>query len=106
MTDHGAPFTPNGFGNWWRDRCNDAGLPHCSFHGLRKAAATRLANAGCSVDQVKAITGHRSLAEVARYTRAADQQRLARSAIEMQLKTEGEQKLSSLSTRLDKTGSK
>jgi integrase len=106
MTEHGAPFTPNGFGNWWRDRCNDAGLPHCSFHGLRKAAAARLANAGCSVDQVKAITGHRSLAEVARYTRAADQQRLARQAIEMQLKTEGEQKLSSLDARLDKTGSK
>jgi integrase len=80
MTEHGAPFTPNGFGNWWRDRCNEAGLPHCSFHGLRKAAATRLANAGCSVDQVKAVTGHRSLAEVARYTKAADERRLARSS--------------------------
>jgi integrase len=103
MTEHGAPFTPNGFGNWWRDRCNDAGLPHCSFHGLRKAAATRLANAGCSVDQVKAITGHRSLAEVARYTKAADQQRLARQALGIQLKMEGEQKLSNLHPRLDKT---
>jgi integrase len=106
MTEHGAPFTPNGFGNWWRDRCNEAGLAHCSFHGLRKAAATRLANAGCSVDQVKAITGHRSLAEVARYTKAADQRRLARQALDIQLKTEGEQKLSNLDTRLDKTGSK
>jgi integrase len=106
MTEHGAPFTPNGFGNWWRDRCNEAGLPHCSFHGLREAAATRLANAGCSVDQVKAITGHRSLAEVARYTKAADQRRLARQALDIQLKTEGEQKLSNLNTRLDKTGSK
>jgi integrase len=107
-TEHGAPFTSNGFGNWWRDRCNEAGLPHCSFHGLRKAAATRLANAGCSVDQVKAITGHRSLAEVARYTKAADQQRLARQALAIQLKTEteSEQKLSNLATRLDKTGSK
>ncbi|MGC1358960.1 MAG: tyrosine-type recombinase/integrase [Xanthobacteraceae bacterium] len=106
MTEHGAPFTPNGFGNWWRDRCNEAGLQHCSFHGLRKAAATRLANAGCSVDQVKAITGHRSLAEVARYTKAADQQRLARQALDIQLRTEGEQKLSNLDTRLDKTASK
>ena len=105
MTEHGAPYTPNGFGNWWRDRCNEAGLPHCSFHGLRKAGATRLANAGCTVDQIKAITGHRSLAEVARYTKAADQQRLARQAIDMQLRAEGEQKLSNLDTRLDKTGS-
>lgn len=106
MTEHGAPFTSNGFGNWWRDRCNEAGLRHCSFHGLRKAAATRLANAGCSIDQVKAITGHRSLAEVARYTKAADQKRLARQAIDIQLRTEGEQKLSNLDSRLDKTGSK
>lgn len=106
MTEHGAPFASNGFGNWFRDRCNEAGLSQCSFHGLRKAAATRLANAGCSVDQVKAITGHRSLAEVARYTKAADQRRLARQALDIQLKTEGEQKLSNLVTRLDKTGSK
>ena len=50
MTEHGAPFTSAGFGGWFRDRCNEAGLKHCSFHGLRKAAATRLANAGCSTD--------------------------------------------------------
>ena len=106
MTEHGAPFTPNGFGNWWRDRCNEAGLRHCSFHGLRKAAATRLANAGCSADQIKAITGHRSLAEVARYTCAADQGRLARQAVSLQIRTQGEQKLSTLNTRLDKAGSK
>jgi integrase len=79
MTEKGAPFTPAGFGNWFRDQCNAAGLRQCSAHGLRKAAA-RLANAGCSSDQIKAITGHRSLAEVAHYTRAADQRRLARQA--------------------------
>jgi Phage integrase family len=39
-------------------------VPQCSAHGLRKAAATRLANAGCSSDQIRAITGHRSLSEV------------------------------------------
>ena len=106
MTERGAPFTAAGFGNWFREQCNLAGLPQCSAHGLRKAAATRLANAGCSVDQVKAITGHRSLAEVARYTKAADQQRLARQALDIQLRTEGEQKLSNLDTRLDKSGRK
>jgi integrase len=106
MTEKGAPFTPAGFGNWFRDQCNAAGLPQCSAHGLRKAAATRLANAGCSTDQIKAITGHRSLAEVAHYTRAADQQRLARQALGIQLGAEEEQKLSNLPTRLDKIGSK
>jgi integrase len=102
VTEHGAPFSAAGFGNWFRICCNEAGLSHCSFHGLRKAAATRLANAGCSTDQVKAITGHKSLAEVARYTRAADQQRLARAALDIQLRTEDEQNLSNLDARLDK----
>ena len=105
-TERGAPFTNAGFGNWFRDCCNKAGLPHCSAHGLRKSAATRLANAGCSTDQIRAITGHRSVAEVAHYTRAADQQRLARQAMAMQIGAEREQELSSPQTRLDKTGSK
>ena len=72
---------------------NEAGLPQCSAHGLRKAAATRLANAGCSTDQIKAITGHKALSEVARHTKAADQQRLARQALSIQLGAEQEQDL-------------
>ena len=106
MTEKGAPFTSAGFGNWFRDQCDLAGLSHCTAHGLRKAAATRLANAGCSSDQIKAITGHKSLSEVAHYTRAADQQRLARQALKIQLGAESEQKLSNLPTRLDKTWGK
>ena len=106
MTEKGAPFTPAGFGNWFRDQCNAAGLPQCSAHGLRKSAATRLADAGCSQAQIKAMTGHRSDSALAPYTRAADQQRLARQALGMQLGAEGEQRLSNLPTRLDKTGAK
>jgi integrase len=48
---------------------------------LRKLAATRLAEAGCSEHEIAAITGHRSLSEVARYTRARDQARLAEQAM-------------------------
>ena len=106
MTERGAPFTSAGFGNWFREQCNLAGLPQCSAHGLRKAAATRLSNAGCSTDQIRAITGHRSPSEVARYTRAADQMRLAQQAMNKLLGADGEQELSNLTTRLDKTGSK
>jgi len=59
-----------------------AGLPdRCSSHGLRKAASRRLAEAGCTEKEIQAITGHVSLAEVARYTRAANQKKLARSAV-------------------------
>ena len=32
----GKPFTSNGFGNWFRDRCDEAGLPHCSAHGCAR----------------------------------------------------------------------
>ena len=81
-TAFGKPFTAAGFGNWFRARCNEAGLPHCSAHGLRKAAARRLAEAGCTEHEIAAITGHASLREVARYTKAADQRRLAVAAIE------------------------
>jgi integrase len=48
MTRTGAPFSAAGFGNHFRDWCNEAGLPHCSAHGLRKAICRRLAEAGCS----------------------------------------------------------
>jgi integrase len=105
LTEFGKPFTSAGFGNWFRDQCDKAGLPQCSAHGLRKLAATRLANAGCSTDQIKAITGHKSLSEVARYTKAADQTRLARQAMSM-LRADQEQNLSNQPTRLDKTGGK
>jgi integrase len=56
-------------------------LPHCSFHGLRKAVASRLADIGCTPHEIAAITGHASLKEIERYTRTADRKRLAASAI-------------------------
>jgi integrase len=77
----GRPFTAGYFGQWFREQCDMAGLRHCSAHGLRKAAARRLAEAGCSTHEIAAITGHASLKEVARYTEAVDRRRLAQSAM-------------------------
>jgi integrase len=82
VTELGAPFTAAGFGNWFRDRCNEAGLKHCSFHGLRKAAATRLADVGCDPLEIAAITGHASLKEVQRYTETRDRKRAAQRAMD------------------------
>lgn len=82
VTQFGKPFTAAGFGNWFREQCNAAGLPHCSFHGLRKAASVRLAEAGCTPHEIAAITGHASLKEIVRYTATADRKRLAVSAME------------------------
>lgn len=81
VTEFGKPFTAAGFGNWFRDRCNEAGLPHCSFHGLRKAAATRLIDMGCDVVEVAAITGHASLKELQRYIETRDRKKAARRAM-------------------------
>jgi len=46
-----------------------------------EAAARRLAEAGCSAKEIAAITGHKMLAEVERYTADADQEKLAVSSI-------------------------
>ena len=84
-TAYNKPFSVKGFGNMMSSAIRDAGLPRrCKPHGLRKSAARRLAEAGCSASEIMAITGHETLAEVERYTRAAEQQRLARQAIKRQ----------------------
>lgn len=81
VTEHGRPFTPAGFGNKFRDWCDQANLPHCSAHGLRKATAARLAERGATAHEIMAVTGHQSLEEVERYTRAARKSQLADSAM-------------------------
>jgi integrase len=82
-TTRGEPFSPPSFTNWFREQCQEAGLQlGLSVHGLRKAVCCRLAEAGCSEKQIGAITGHKTLRMLQKYTEAADQKRLARSAIE------------------------
>jgi len=60
VTEFGKPFTANEFGNWFRKRCDEAGLPQCSAHGLRKAGATIAANTGATEHQLMAIYGWES----------------------------------------------
>ncbi len=81
VTAFNRPFTSNGFGNRFRKWCDEAGLKECSVHGLRKAAAARLAELGCTEQEIMAITGHRTSKEVTRYTRAASQKTRAESAL-------------------------
>ena len=81
VTHFGKPYTAPGFGNWFRELCDAAGCHGVSAHGLRKATARRLAEIGCSANQIAAITGHATLKEVQRYTSAADRKRMAREAM-------------------------
>jgi integrase len=81
QTSFGKPFTANGFGNWMRTRCDEAGLPDCSAHGLRKLIATRLAEAGCSENTISAILGWANNDQAALYTRAANKVKMARAGM-------------------------
>lgn len=106
VTQQGKPFTPEGFTNWFRGCVKEAGLPEgLSAHGLRKAACRRLAEAGCTPHQIMAISGHRTLSEVTRYTRAVSQEDLAQEAFAVldrhAERSEHEQELSNLSDRFD-----
>ena len=80
-TAYGKPFTANGFGNWFRDKVQAAGLEKLSAHGLRKAISRRLAEAGCTPHEIMSITGHKNLKEVELYTAAANRRRMAQSAM-------------------------
>ena len=79
-TAYGKSRTPDGLGNLMREWCNQAGLINCASHGLRKACARRLAEAGATAHEIMSVTGHKTLAEVQRYTETAMREGLADSA--------------------------
>ena len=89
VTGDGRPFTVAGLGNWLREARKKAAMPAgMSPHGLRKAAARRLAEAGCSALQIQAVTGHRSLRELEVYVRQTDRVTLADAAFATLRKSE------------------
>ena len=66
---NGRPYKKESLGNLFRNYCKDAGLAHCSLHGLRKACVVRMIVDGCTPHEVMAVTGHRTLKEIDRYAR-------------------------------------
>jgi integrase len=90
VTKNGKAYGANDFSEQFRAWCDAADmLPACTFHGLRKVALTRLALAGCTVHEIAAMSGHKTLREVERYTKAADQAKLARSAMARRVEQTG-----------------
>jgi integrase len=83
QTEMGKPFTAKGFGNWFRDRCDEAGLAKCSAHGLRKIGATLCAEKGASEHQLMAIFDWSTPQQAAIYTRAASRRLLAAGSMHM-----------------------
>jgi integrase len=82
VTATGKPYGGNAFSAQFRNWCDAAGLPQrCKPHGLRKATCRRLAEAGCSANEIMSMSGHATMKQLVRYTKAADQARLARNAL-------------------------
>jgi integrase len=80
--ESGKPLSRAGLSHLMRAAIKDAGLPaKCVSHGLRKAAMRRLAESGKTEKQIAAVSGHKTLREIERYTAAADQRRLAQDAM-------------------------
>lgn len=93
QTKDGAQRSAKGLTGDMRAWCDAAGLPECNNHGLRKAIARRMAEAGASPFMVGAVTGHKTLSEVQRYTDAHDRGHLAERGFELLSGTKPEEKL-------------
>jgi site-specific recombinase XerD len=81
MTSYGKSFTAAGFGQRFRHWCDEAGIPTgYASHGLRKWAATRLAEEGATAHQLMSWFAWKTLAEAERYTKAASRKKMAMEA--------------------------
>ncbi|WP_317960880.1 tyrosine-type recombinase/integrase [Phaeobacter inhibens] len=106
-TLNGKKRSPGNLGNLMQKWTDDAKLPQCSAHGLRKACARRLAEAGATAHEIGAVTGHKTLALVQRYTEAAGREGMADSAIEKLIAhPNGRRTLANPSRRLVKSDTK
>ncbi|TKB20518.1 MAG: site-specific integrase [Mesorhizobium sp.] len=80
VTEYGRPFSENGLGNKMRQWCDEAELPDCSAHGVRKAGATVAAENGATHEQLKAIYGWTTYQQPDHYIRKARRRIVAQSA--------------------------
>ena len=79
--ENGRPLAKESFGNEFRDACKKAGVPG-SAHGVRKLAATRMANNGATEAELMAVFGWTDPKMAAHYTRSANRKRLAAQSID------------------------
>jgi integrase len=62
------PLSPDDVSHRFLDACRSAGIRDLRFHDLRHEATSRFFEKGLSVPQVAAITGHKTLQMLHRYT--------------------------------------
>lgn len=79
-TERGKVRSKKALGNDFAGWVKLAGLPdQCRLHGLKKGGMRRGAEAGLTSHELMGQSGHKSLAEVERYTKAANKRKLADS---------------------------
>lgn len=79
---NGSQYRPQAIWRVLTKAAKEAGLQaECVPHGLRKALMRRLAESGATGKEIQAVSGHKSLKEVERYTAAADQRKLGKAAL-------------------------
>lgn len=88
VSERNAPFSKVRLTTLMRKWCDDAGLPHCTMHGLRKAAATVAAENGATDDELMAIFGWTTKQQTTLYTRNASRKRLAGHAMQKIVRNE------------------
>ncbi|WP_310530663.1 tyrosine-type recombinase/integrase [Novosphingobium sp.] len=81
LTKRGGPFKKESFGNWFKRACVEAGLKHCTAHGLRKATLRRMADLEMANKPMKSVSGQSRDDTLAIYTEDANQVMLADAAI-------------------------
>jgi integrase len=107
VTAYGKPRSKYGLGNDFAKWSTQAGLPaRCRMHGLKKGGMRRLAEHGNTTHELMAISGHRTLSEVQRYTDDADRKRLATSGMAKRRGQNENSEVTNLSPRSDKPASK
>ncbi|WP_150526036.1 tyrosine-type recombinase/integrase [Roseibium sediminis] len=82
VTEFGKPFSTKGLGNRMRKWFDEAGLPHCSSHGIRKADAVIAAENGATANELLSMFGWTNIRQAQRYTRAANRRKLAETGSE------------------------
>jgi integrase len=81
-TENGRPFTIKGMANKVKEWCVEAGIPHCSAHGIRKLASVISAENDGSSAQMKALFGWSSSRQADPYIEKANKKSLSDQAVE------------------------
>lgn len=79
VTAHGKARSVKTFSSWFAGAAAAGGAEGKSAHGLRKSRAMALAEAGATAHKIAAWSGHESLSQMQRYSKAADRKRILSS---------------------------